>query len=110
MVFVNLIVSTFAVLISAYVLPGVKVDGFLTAVVVAVILGAVNMFIKPIFVLLTLPLTILSLGLFYFVINALMILLVSSLVPGFRVSGFLWALIFSLVLSVVSSFLQSLTK
>jgi putative membrane protein len=110
MIFLNLIVSAIAVLISAYILPGVKVDGFLTAIVVAVILGAVNMFIKPIFVLLTLPLTILSLGLFYFVINALMILLVSSLVPGFKVSGFLYALLFSLVLSIVSSFLHSLAE
>ena len=109
MLFVNLIVSTLAVLISAYILPGVKVDGFLTAIVVAVVLGIVNTFIKPILLLLTFPLTILSLGLFYFVINALMVLLVSAIVPGFKVSGFFWALIFSLVLSIVSSFLNSLT-
>jgi len=108
--FVNLIVSALAVLISAYILPGVKVDGFLTAVVVAVVLGIVNMFIKPVLLLLTFPLTILSLGLFYFVINALMVLLVSAIVPGFKVSGFFWALIFSLVLSIVSSFLSSLAK
>ncbi|MDZ4228191.1 MAG: phage holin family protein [Candidatus Levybacteria bacterium] len=68
------------------------------------------MFIRPILLLLTFPLTILSFGLFTFVINALLVLLVSSLVPGFKVSGFLWALIFSLVLSIVSSFLYSLTK
>jgi len=110
MLLVNLIVSTLAVLISAYILPGVKVDGFLTAVVVAVILGVVNMFIKPVLILLTLPLTILTLGLFTFVINALLILLVSNIVPGFKVDGFLWALIFSLVLSVVSSFLYSIAK
>ena len=110
MLFVNLIVSTLAVLISAYILPGVKVDGFLTAIVVAVVLGIVNTFIKPILLLLTFPLTILSLGLFYFVINALMVLLVSAIVPGFKVSGFFWALIFSLVLSIVSSFLNSLAK
>jgi putative membrane protein len=110
MLFVNLIISTLAVLISAYILPGVKVDGFLTAIVVAVVLGIVNIFIKPILLLLTFPLTILSLGLFYFVINALMVLLVSMIVPGFKVSGFFWALIFSLVLSIVSSFLNSLAK
>jgi putative membrane protein len=110
MLLVNLVVSTLAVLISAYILPGVKVDGFLTAVVVAVILGVVNMFIKPVLIFLTLPLTILTLGLFTFVINALLILLVSSIVPGFKVDGFLWALIFSLVLSVVSSFLYSIAK
>lgn len=110
MLLVNLIVSALAVLISAYILPGVKVDGFLTAVVVAVVLGALNMFIRPILVLLTLPLTILTLGLFTFVINALLVLLVSSLIPGFKVSGFLYALIFSLVLSIVSSFLYSIAK
>lgn len=108
MIFVNLIVSALAVIISAYVLPGVKVDGFLTAVVVAVVLGVVNMFIKPILILLALPLTILSLGLFTFVINAFLILLVSNIVPGFKVDGFLWALIFSLVLSIVGSLLHTL--
>jgi putative membrane protein len=110
MLLINLIVSTLAVLISAYIIPGVKVDGFLTAVVVAIVLGAVNMFIKPILVLLTLPLTILSLGLFTFVINALLVLLVSSLVPGFQVSGFFTALLFSLVLSITSSFLYTIAK
>jgi putative membrane protein len=110
MLLVNLIVSTLAVFISAYILPGVKVDGLLTAFIVAIILGAVNMFIKPVLVLLTLPLNILTLGLFTFVINALLILLVSNVVPGFRVDGFLWALIFSLVLSIVSSFLYSIAK
>jgi putative membrane protein len=99
-----------AVFISAYILPGVKVDGLLTAIVVAIILGAINMFIRPILLLLTFPLTILSFGLFTFIINALLVLLVSSLVPGFKVSGFLWALIFSLVLSIVSSFLYSMAK
>jgi putative membrane protein len=110
MLLVNLIVNTLAVFISAYILPGVKVDGLLTAFIVAIVLGAVNMFIKPLFVLLTLPLNILTLGLFTFVINALLILLVSNIVPGFKVDGFLWALIFSLVLSVVSSFLYSIAK
>ena len=110
MIIVNLIVSAIAVLISAYILPGVKVDGFLTAVVVAVVLGVVNMFIKPVLLLLTLPLNILTLGLFTFVINAVLVLLVSNIVPGFKVEGFLYALLFSLVLSVVSSFLYSLAK
>lgn len=110
MLFINLIVSVLAVLVSAYILPGVKVDGFLTAVVVAVVLGAVNMFIRPVLILLTFPLTILSLGLFTFVINAFLVLLVSSLVSGFRVEGFFYALLFSLVLSIVASFLNSLAK
>lgn len=106
----NLVVSTLAVFITAYILPGVKVDGLVTAFIVAIILGALNMFIKPILVLLTLPLTILTLGLFTFVINALLVLLVGSLVQGFRVDGFLWALIFGLTLSIIRAFLFSIAK
>lgn len=108
MVLVNLLINALAVIISAYILPGVKVDGLATALIVAIVLGAVNMFIKPVLVLLTLPLTILSLGLFTFVINAVLVLLVSNLVPGFKVEGFLAALLFSLVLSIIGAFLQTL--
>ena len=102
-ILISLALSGIAVLISAYILPGVKVDGFLTAVVVAVILAVVNTFIKPLVLALTLPISILTLGLFSFVINALMVMLVAAVVPGFRVDGILWALLFSIVLSLVSS-------
>src|SRR3989344_1741847 len=105
---INLLVSSLAVFITAYLLPGVLLDSFWDAVLVAILLGVVNMFIKPILILLTLPATILTLGLFTFVINALMILLVDSLVAGFSVANFWWALLFSLVISIVSSFLRSL--
>ena len=94
-----------AVMISAYVIPTVYVDGFLVAVVVAVILSVVNFIIKPIVTLLTLPINILTLGLFTFIINALMILLVSSIVPGFTVIGLWSAVLFSIVLSVINGFL-----
>lgn len=106
---INILVSAIAVVASAYVLPGVKVDSFTTAVVVAIVLGVVNTFIKPVLVLLTLPITVVTLGLFLFVLNALIIIVVSEIVPGFKVDGFIWALIFSLVLSLVNSFLHSLT-
>lgn len=105
-ILINIIISALAVFASAYILPGVHVDTFLTAIIVAIILGVVNMILKPILVILTLPITIVTLGLFYFVINALMILLVANLVPGFTVDGFWWALIYSLVLSIVSSVLN----
>lgn len=104
----NLLVGGVAVFISAYVLPGVAVDSFVTAVIVSVILGVVNAIVKPILVLLTLPITILSLGLFLFVVNALMVLLVAAVVPGFWVNGFVTALLFSFILSAVSWFLQKL--
>jgi len=107
---IKLILNTMAVMISAYILPGVMVDGLLTAFIVAVVLGAINMFIRPILVLLTFPLTILTLGLFTFIINAFLVLAVSNLVPGFAVSGFWHALLFSLVLSIISAFLSSLAK
>lgn len=97
-------------MISAYVIPGVYVDGFLVAVVVAVILALVNLIIKPIVTVLTLPINILTLGLFTFIINALMILLVSSVVPGFTVVGWVSAILFSVVLSLVDGILDALTK
>lgn len=105
-----LLVNSFAVFVTSYVLPGVQVESFLTAVIVAVVLGVLNVFIKPILIILTLPINILTFWLFTFVINAALVLLASAIVPGFKVNGFLWALAFSLVLSIVSSFLNSLAK
>ena len=96
------LISTLAVIITAYLLPGVSVRSFWTALLVAFVLGIVNAIIRPIFVILTLPLTVVTLGLFLFVINALLILLTSAVVPGFEVRGFWWALLFSLVLSIIS--------
>ncbi len=105
---VNLLISGLSVFIAAYILPGVRVANFFVALVVAVILAIVNAVVKPILVLLTLPVTIVTLGLFLFVINALMILLVARIVPGFSVNSFWWALAFSLVLSFVTAVLNSL--
>lgn len=107
-ILINLILSGVAVFVSAYVLPGVKVDGFATALVVAILLAVVNVFIKPFVSFLAFPITILTLGLFSLVINALMVLLVAAIVPGFKVDGILWALVFSIVLSLVSSVIYML--
>lgn len=107
---INLLINGLAVYITAHVLSGIFVDNFLTAIIVSVVLGLVNTFIKPILFILTLPVTILTLGLFTFVINALMVCLVATFVPGFHVNGFWAALFFSLVLSLVSWVLRSLTK
>jgi len=96
------IVNAVAVVITAYLLPGVRLSGFFAALVTALVLGLVNVFIRPLLLLLTLPLNILTLGLLTFVINALLILLTSALVPGFEVRGFWWALLFSLVLSIIN--------
>jgi putative membrane protein len=99
-----------AVYVTAQVLPGVTLSNFSTAIVVTIILGLVNAFIKPVFILLTLPVSILTLGLFTFVINALMVIIVDMLISGFEVRDFWWALAFSLVLSLVTSILFSLTR
>ncbi len=109
-ILIQLIVQAIAVFLSAYILPGVTLDGYMTALLVAIGLGLLNAIVKPIIVILTLPINILTLGLFTFVINALMILLVDNFVAGFSVGGFVNALLFSLVLSVISGILHALTS
>jgi putative membrane protein len=104
----TVLLSAIAVFVTAHILPGARVEGFGTAVVVAVVLGFVNAFIRPIILLLTLPINVLTLGLFTFVIMALIVLGVSAIVPGFHVNGFWWALAFALVLAVINAFLNSL--
>lgn len=92
-----------AVLLSAYLVPGVSVDSLTTALVVALLLGVINLTLKPLFIILTLPFNILTLGLFTFVINALLFWFVASFVEGFSVSGFIPAFIGALIVSLVSS-------
>ena len=107
---IRLIISTLAVLITAYLLPGVYVDSFMTAVLVAVVLGCLNTLVKPLLILFSLPLVVFSFGLFLIVINTLIILLTDKLVDGFRVDGFWHALLFSIVLSMVTSILNAVKK
>ena len=104
----HLLMNTLAVLTASYVLSGVKVADVRTALIVAIVLGVVNTFVKPLLVLLTLPITVLTLGFFLLVINALMVLLTAKLVPGFHAESIWWAMGFSIVLSIVSSFLGML--
>lgn len=104
------LVSGVAVLITAYLLPGVRVTGFFAALVTALILGLINAFIRPLLILLTLPLNILTLGLFILVINALLIMLAAAIVPGFSVQGFWWALLFGVVLAVIGTVLGAIVK
>jgi len=106
---IKIVVSALAVLIAGYVVPGVDIDSFLTALIAAVVLGILNTFIKPILVILTLPINIVSLGLFTIVINVFIIMLASSMVSGFHVDSFFSALLFSIALSLVSSILNLFT-
>jgi len=105
---IRFLLSGVAVLLTAYLLPGVHVDHYGYALLVAAVLAIVNFIIKPILIVLTIPITVITLGLFLLVINALMILLVDSLIDGFRVDGFWWALAFSLILSVFNSLFSDL--
>ena len=99
-----------AIFISAYLIPGVAVATFWSALWLALFLGIINVLVKPILILITLPINILTLGLFTFVINALLILLAASVIKGFSVSGFWVAMLFSIVLSVVSYLLNVLVS
>ncbi|MEQ8909202.1 MAG: phage holin family protein [Vicingaceae bacterium] len=106
----KLFANAIAVLVTAYLLPGVEIKDFLTAIVVAAVLALLNNFLKPILIILTIPVTILTLGLFLLVINALIILLADDLIGGFTVASFWWALLFSIILSVINSLFSALDK
>lgn len=105
-ILIHLVLSTIAVLISAYLIPGVVVSGFTAALLVAIVLGVLNAFLRPILIVLTLPVTVLTFGLFALVINTLMIMLASAIVPGFAVESFGTAFLFGIVLSLVSAFMK----
>ncbi len=107
---IRLLLNTIAIMIVAYLLPGVYVGSFWVALIVALLLGLVNVTLKPILVILTLPLTIMSLGLFLLVINAVLIQLVSWVVDDFGVTNFWWAVLFSILLTILNSFLQRMAK
>ncbi len=104
---IRLLIPAISVLIIAYLLPTVSVDSFADAILVSVVIGVLNLLVKPILELISLPITILSLGLFMLVINGVIILATDHLLAGFSVDGFLTAILFSLILSVLSSLLEN---
>jgi putative membrane protein len=99
---INILLSAVAVVVGSYLLPGIEIDSFWVAIIVAIVISLINTFIKPILVVLTIPITFLTLGLFLFVIDAIVILLAGNLISGFEVHGFWPALIFSIVLSILT--------
>jgi len=99
-----------AVMILAYILPGVAVANYWAAIIVAVVLGVLRVLVKPVLVVLTFPITIVTLGLFLLVINAVIILMADYFISGFAVKNIWWALIFSLLLSILQSILHSILK
>ncbi|NEQ22876.1 MAG: phage holin family protein [Microcoleus sp. SIO2G3] len=100
------LLTALALVITANLVPGFAITSFLAALVAAVVLGLLNAIVKPILVLLTLPITFLTLGLFLFVVNALTIWLAGSITPGFEINGFLPALVGSIILTIVASVLN----
>jgi len=105
---IKFIANGFVVYATAYLLSGVSVSSFKVALIVALVLAALNILIKPILLILSLPVTVLTLGLFTFVIDALMVIIASRLVPGFSVNSFLTAIVFSVVMTILSYILYKL--
>ena len=109
-ILIRWLTTTAAIVATAYLLDGIHVSGFFSAVFAAAVLGILNAFFRPIALLLTLPINILSLGLFTFIINALMLKMASGLIPGFNVYGFWTAIFGSLLISVISWLLNSFIR
>ena len=107
---VKTLIIAAAVVLASYVLPGVAVARFTTALLVALVLSLLNFFVKPVLILLTLPITVLTLGLFLFIVNALIILLAGKLVSGFRVDSIWSAFLFSLLLSFFTYILEVIVE
>ena len=101
---IHWLIIALALWVTAYILPGVDVDSYQALAIAAIVLGLVNALIRPLLTILTLPITILTLGLFYLLVNGFTFLLASKLVPGFHVAGFWWSVLGALLVSVISSF------
>ena len=102
-----IIINTVAVFVTGYILPGIHLENFWTALVVAVVLGVINAVLRPIIFILTLPINLLTLGLFSFVIMGGLVYLTSAIVPGFTVDNFWWAMFFALIVAMINWFLYS---
>ncbi|EAQ51098.1 MULTISPECIES: phage holin family protein [Leeuwenhoekiella] len=107
---IKLLLTALAVIILGYLLPGVAVTSFFTAFIVAIVLALLRLIVKPILIIFTLPITIITFGIFLLFINAIIILIADYFVGGFAVDGIWWALIFSLLLSLFQSMLFALIK
>ena len=99
----RLLITALALLACAYLVPGIEVTSFFVAVVAAMVLGLLNLIVRPVLIILTLPVTLLTLGLFIFIINAILFFFAASVVSGFVVDGFVPALIGSIVVSLISA-------
>jgi putative membrane protein len=107
---IRLLITALAIILTSYLLPGVHVENFLSAIILSLLMALLNVTLKPILVIITIPVTFLTLGLFLLVINALMVLLADAILPGFIVDGFWWAVAFSIVLWIINSLLRGIVK
>ncbi|MDB5195428.1 MAG: rane protein of unknown function [Parcubacteria group bacterium] len=110
MTLIHWLVSAVAILIAAYLIPGVTITSLVSVLVLAVVLAIINVFFKPIITLITLPINIVTLGIFSLVVNALLIMLAAMIVPGFHVNGFWAAFFFSIVVSLVTALFGMMSR
>ena len=106
----KILLNTLAIVLTAEILPGIDVEDPIRAALVALLLAIFNVTLKPVLIILTIPITIFTLGLFLLAINALMILFASHLINGFTVDGFWWALLFSIVMAIINTVLENLVN
>lgn len=106
----DLLIRALVLLVTTYLVPGFHIKSYWIAILVALVLGLLNALVKPILVIFTLPVTILTLGLFVFVINAFLLMIASAFIDGFRVDSFVTAIIASIVITVVSTILNTLIR
>jgi putative membrane protein len=106
----NLLINTLSIFAVSYILTGIEIDTITTALVVAIIMAVLNVTLKPLLVLITIPLTIITFGLFLMVVNVLVLYAAEALIGGFHIAGFWWALAFSLLVSVINSILMGPEK
>jgi putative membrane protein len=106
----RIILSTMAIMVTSYILPGVTIDSFLTALATALLIALLNTLVKPVLIILTIPVTIITFGLFLLVINASIIMMTSSMLSGFHVTGFWHALLFSIILSGITAVMESMVS
>lgn len=109
-VITQLVIQVFSLFIVSSILPGFTLTDFRAAIVAAVVIGVINTFIRPIVQLIALPITVLTLGIFSFVINVFLLMVAASIVPGFKIDGFFTAAIASIVLALISAFIHQLMR
>lgn len=107
-IIVNLLITGLAVYLTARLLPGIEVNGYWSSIIVAAVIGILNAVLEPILLFLTLPATVLTLGLFTFVIDAVIVLIAGKLLSGFHVNGFWWAMLFSIIVSLVTQLIYKI--